>query len=209
MRREWIEHPTPCSSDTCSTNWATTAFLFRENDGGRTHDQRSHNPLLYQLSYNLHSCGRSGIRTHCVSYVLGLQPSAQPPSEQPSHYFVWMTRLERALAITACSGSQNRRGLPTPPHPDYMFSKLINELKNKKSFVITEEALYKLYCIVTLITFLKIYFITIPISKRHAMKWTSIKGWTNNRTNMWINLIHVFYDIFKFINNNKYFFLKK
>ena len=38
-----------------------------------------------------------------------------------SHYFVWMTRLERALAITACSGSQNRRGLPTPPHPDYIF----------------------------------------------------------------------------------------
>ena len=65
--------------------------------------------------------GRGGIRTHCVSYVLGLQPSAQPPSEQPSHYFVWMARLERALAITACSGSQNRRGLPTPPHPDYKF----------------------------------------------------------------------------------------
>ena len=66
-----------------------------------------------------------------------------------SHYFVWMTRLERALAITACSGSQNRRGLPTPPHPDYIFSKFINELKNKKSFVITEEALYKLYSLVT------------------------------------------------------------
>ena len=119
-----------------------------------------------------------------------------------THYFVWMARLERALAITACSGSQNRRGLPTPPHPDYKFSKLVNDLKNKKSFVITEEALYKLYYIVTLITFLKIYFITIPISKRHAIKWTSTKGWTNNRTNMWINLTHVFYDIFKFINNN-------
>ena len=41
-----------------------------------------------------------------------------------SQYFVWMTRLERALAITACSGSQNRRGLPTPPHPDYIFTNL-------------------------------------------------------------------------------------
>ena len=108
-------------------------ILFRENDGGRTHDQRSHNPLLYQLSYNLRSCGRSGIRTHCVSYVLGLQPSAQPPSEQPSHYFVWVARLERALAITACSGPQNRRGLPTPPHPDYKFSKLVNDLKIKRA----------------------------------------------------------------------------
>lgn len=87
-----------------------------------------------------------------------------------------MARLERALAITACSGSQNRRGLPTPPHPDYKFYKLINELKNKKSFVITEEALYKLYCIVTLIIFLKIYFITIPISKRHAIKKDIRKG---------------------------------
>ena len=38
-----------------------------------------------------------------------------------THYFVWMARLERALAITACSGPQNRRGLPTPPHPDYKF----------------------------------------------------------------------------------------
>ena len=33
-----------------------------------------------------------------------------------------MTRLERALVITTCSGSQNRRGLPTPPHPDYTLS---------------------------------------------------------------------------------------
>ena len=49
-----------------------------------------------------------------------------------THYFVWMARLERALAITACSGSQNRRGLPTPPHPDYKFYKLVNDLKNKK-----------------------------------------------------------------------------
>ena len=81
-------------------------------------------------------------------------------------------------------------------HIQIIFSKLINELKNKKSFVITEEALYKLYYIVTLITFLKIYFITIPISKRHAIKWTSTKWWTNNRTNMWINLTHAFYDIF-------------
>ena len=50
-----------------------------------------------------------------------------------SHYFVWMTRLERALAIAACPGSQNRRGLPTPPHPDYIFSKFINELKIKRA----------------------------------------------------------------------------
>ena len=56
--------------------------------------------------------------------------------------FVWMTRLERALAITACSGSQNRRGLPTPPHPDYNFPNLSMTLKLKKSFIITEEALY-------------------------------------------------------------------
>lgn len=41
-----------------------------------------------------------------------------------SHYLVWMARFERALAITACSGSQNRRGLPTPPHPDYIFTNL-------------------------------------------------------------------------------------
>ena len=75
-----------------------------------------------------------------------------------SQYFVWMTRLERALAITACSGSQNRRGLPTPPHPDYNFPNLSMTLKSKKSFIIIEEALYKLYCLVTLITFLKIYF---------------------------------------------------
>ena len=46
-----------------------------------------------------------------------------------SHYFVWMTRLERALAFPACSGSQNRRGLPTPPHPEYNFSKFVKELK--------------------------------------------------------------------------------
>ena len=50
-----------------------------------------------------------------------------------SHYLVWMARLERALAITACSGSQNRRGLPTPPHPDYNFFKLVNELKIKRA----------------------------------------------------------------------------
>ena len=49
-----------------------------------------------------------------------------------SQYFVWMTRLERALAITACSGSQNRRGLPTPPHPDYNFPNLSMTLKSKK-----------------------------------------------------------------------------
>ena len=49
-----------------------------------------------------------------------------------SHYFVWMTRLERVLAITACSGSQNRRGLPTPPHPDYNFYRFVNDLKIKK-----------------------------------------------------------------------------
>ena len=149
-------------------------ILFRENDGDRTHDQRSHNPLLYQLSYNLHSCGRRGT---CTPEALTTAFTELPATNYGihSHYFVWMARLERALAITACSGSQNRRGLPTPPHPDYMFSKLINELKNKKSFIITEEALYKLYCIVTLITFLKIYFITIPISKRHAIKWTSTK----------------------------------
>ena len=77
-------------------------------------------------------------------------------------------------------------------HIQIITFQLVNDLKIKKSFIITEEALYKLYCIVTLITFLKIYFITIPISKRHAIKWTSAKGWTNNRTNMWINLTHVF-----------------
>ena len=27
VRWEWIEHPTPCSSNTCSTTWATTAYL--------------------------------------------------------------------------------------------------------------------------------------------------------------------------------------
>ena len=50
-----------------------------------------------------------------------------------THYFVWVARLERALAITACSGSQNRRGLPTPPHPDYKFYKLVNDLKIKRA----------------------------------------------------------------------------
>ena len=38
------------------TTSATTPLVhLRENDGIRTHDQRIHNPLLYQLSYNLHN----------------------------------------------------------------------------------------------------------------------------------------------------------
>ena len=48
-------------------------------------------------------------------------PAPNRHLSSPPVIFVWMARLERALAITACSGPQNRRGLPTPPHPDYKF----------------------------------------------------------------------------------------
>ena len=74
-----------------------------------------------------------------------------------SQYFVWMTRLERALAITACSGSQNRRGLPTPPHPDYNFPNLSMTLKLKKELHHYRGSSLVILCLVTLITFLKIY----------------------------------------------------
>ena len=132
VRREWIEHPTPCSSDTCSTNWATTAFYFGRMMGIEPMTKGA--TILYSTNWAT------------ISIVVGEEGLAPPEAlttaftELPatnygihSHYFVWMTRLERALAITACSGSQNRRGLPTPPHPDYIFSKLINELKIKRA----------------------------------------------------------------------------
>ena len=135
-----------------STNWATIS-IFVPSKESNLHTYNVYHCIFYlefiMIRYHQDAnyrsvavtnirtkpafCGRGGIRTHCVSYVLGLQPSAQPPSEQPSHYFVWMARLERALAITACSGPQNRRGLPTPPHPDYKFYKLVNDLKIKRA----------------------------------------------------------------------------
>ena len=49
--------PTPSDFQSAAMTTSATAPLvhLRENDGIRTHDQRSHNPLLYQLSYNLHN----------------------------------------------------------------------------------------------------------------------------------------------------------
>ena len=133
VRWEWIERPTPCSSGTCSTNWATTAFYLGRMMGVEPMTKGA--TILYSTNWATISIfrGRGGIRTYWVSNVLVLQTSAHPPSEQPSHYFVWMTRLERAPAITACSGSQNRRGLPTPPHPDYIFPNLSMNLKIKRA----------------------------------------------------------------------------
>ena len=169
--------PTPSDfqSDAMTTSATTPLVYFRENDGIRTHDQRSHNPLLYQLSYNLHNLWgerdldpQSQMRKDLQSLrlpVTGYLPSIcldDTTRTYARHYS--MLRFPKPARFTNSSTSR------------LYFSKLINELKNKKSFVITEEALYKLYYIVTLITFLKIYFITIPISKRHAIKWTSAKG---------------------------------
>ena len=45
-------------------------FYFWENDGIRTHDQRSHNPLLYQLSYNLHISAFEGIEPPYLMYTI-------------------------------------------------------------------------------------------------------------------------------------------
>ena len=48
-----------------STNSATFAQCAANNgvaDGTRTHDNRNHNPGLYQLSYSHHSCFRSTTR---------------------------------------------------------------------------------------------------------------------------------------------------
>ena len=55
---------------------------------------RQINSLDRSANYgNPYFCGEGGIRTHCVSYVLDLQSSALPPSEQPPrspliHYFI-------------------------------------------------------------------------------------------------------------------------
>ena len=168
-------------------------ILFRENDGGRTHDQRSHNPLLYQLSYNLHISWEGWDSSPLCFLCTGFT------AQRPSTIWAALPLFRLDGTTRTCARHYSMLRFPKPARftnsstSRLYFYKLINELKNKKSFVITEEALYKLYCIVTLITFLKIYFITIPISKRHAIKWTSTKWWTNNRTNMWINLTHAFY----------------
>lgn len=96
-------------------------------------DANYHSAASPIYALNRHFCGRGRIRTCCVSYVPDLQSGAHPPSEQLSHYLVWIARFERALAITACSGSQNRRGWPTPPYPDYKFPDLSMTLKSKRA----------------------------------------------------------------------------
>ena len=238
MRWEWIEHPTRGSSGPCSTNWATTAYL-RENYGIRTHDQRSHNPLLYQPSCNLHNLclrrNRTSIpRNTIVSFISSLlwydiirtlvTVTLQLPIYALNRHFVGREGLEPPVSneiwftvraatnyrlpphyLSGWYDSNVRSPLQHSPVPKtgevyqllhiqiIIFTDLSMILKLKKSFVITEEALYKLYSLATLITFLKIYFITTPISKRHTIKWSSTNERTKNRTNMWMNLTHAFY----------------
>ena len=239
VRREWIEHPTPCSSGMCSTNWATTAyFISGEWWGSNPWPKESQSSTLPTELQSPYLCLRRNRTSIPIMYIIVsfissllwydtirtlITVALQLPIYALNRHFVGGVGFEPTVFLMywVYSPAPNHH-LSSPPiissgwhdsnvrsplqhapvpktgevyqllHIQIIFSKLINELKNKKSFVITEEALYKLYYIVTLITFLKIYFITIPISKRHAIKWTSTKGWTNNRTNMWINLIHVF-----------------
>ena len=70
-------------------------------------------------------------------------------------------------------------------------------LKLKKNFIIIEEVLHKLYYLIILITFLKIYFSTKHNIQKHIIKWSSIGKGTNNWINMWMNLTHTIYIFFK------------
>ena len=45
------------SASTNSATFANTTVRYGVNDGTRTHDNRDHNPGLYQLSYAHHTAG--------------------------------------------------------------------------------------------------------------------------------------------------------
>ena len=120
-----------------STNWATNS-IFVPSKESNLHTYNVYHCIFYlefiMIRYhqdaNYRSVAVTNIRTKpafsgpgetCTPRAISTWFTVKPATNYGilTHYFVWMARLERALAITACSGSQNRRGLPTPPHPDY------------------------------------------------------------------------------------------
>ena len=61
MRTGWVpERQAEKRSRSANENARHKAWRFGVDDGNRTHDTRSHNPVLYQLSYAHHIVNRAG-----------------------------------------------------------------------------------------------------------------------------------------------------
>lgn len=172
VRREWIEHPTPCSSNMCSTNWATTAYFIYGRKMG-FEPMTKGVTILYSTNWAT------------ISIFVGQERLELPEAlttaftELPAtnyglltHYFVGKTGLEPTT-----SWSQTRRSNQLNYFPIYKISNLSMILKSKKSFIITEEALYNLYSLVTFnITFLKNLFHHNPNIQKTPHKMVVHKG---------------------------------
>lgn len=85
------------------------------NDGARTHDNRNHNPVLYQLSYAHHYREKPTSRNGALGRTRTCDPRLRRPMLYPAELQALMVGVEGFEPPTSCSQSRRATRLRYTP----------------------------------------------------------------------------------------------